>query len=412
MAKMAQMVAGVALVALVPAMAVAGGASGSRIVNDQLNTGGVSAATTLHAPHTAGASASTLGAGNAMNASAVQQGVDVSSRQILRGPVRAVTTVDIGAARGATVAAGVAQGNAAQIAGCCATITGRSDQVAEEGADVSAYSNVRVGSADTVVSAASASANNLSIHSARGIVDYYAGQYSSSRVTAVSTITACCNNGSLTSGATAAGNNAAATGESATVYMNVDQSNMGAVVAYSGVDAGSATNVTSAAAAAGNLASVQNEWGYAQLGGYQENSAPVSATSEVFLHDWDGFAVSGANAIGNSAIVSTVGSDAQVALTQNNFGGGGVSASASLVGSSSQGGVGMATASATGNAITAATCTSCGSSPVGIQAYTSQYNYAPVTATATIMGGSSGALVGSATAVGNSATFIARQGGH
>jgi hypothetical protein len=165
--------------------------------------------------------------------------------------------------------------------------------------------------------------------------------------------------------------------------------------------------VTSAAAAAGNLAEIQNKYGYAQLDGFQGNKGNITAASVVQLNDWGGFAVSGANAIGNSALVSNLGSDVTVGMQQNNFGN--VTAFGMLEGNSSRGGVGVVSASAIGNAITGYACASCGSPSVKVEGYSNQMNVGNVTASTFVGVGTAGPIIASATAVGNSATFIAQR---
>lgn len=409
MTKAQSILTGVAAIALLPAAAFAGQGP-SIVLNGQMQMGDAISQLTVHAAATHGATANSVSAGNAMSALSVQRNMDVTSTQTLKGRVGAFNGVTITDARGVTVSTAVAQGNAGQVTGCCSTTNTSATQIANEGTVVGAASQVNVGSSDTVVSAAQAAANNFAINTANGASNSYVGQYSAADVQAHSYVTACCNNDSLTSSALAAGNSHSVRGESSTVYADLEQKNYGEAFAVSRVNVGSGTNVTSAASAAGNTASVDNRWGYAQMSGYQENSGFVGAISEVSLGDWRGHAVSGSNAIGNSALLSNLGSDATVSMVQNNYGG--VAAFTGLYGSSSQGGVGVASSHAVGNAVTGYACASCGNGSVKIEGYSAQYNYGPVTATTNISVGTAGHITGSATAVGNSATFIATRGGH
>ena len=143
------------------------------------------------------------------------------------------------------------------------------------------------------------------------------------------------------------------------------------------------------------------------MDGYQENNNRITAASAVSLGDWGGYAVSGANSIGNSALVSNLGSDVTMSMMQRNNGD--VNSFASLEGNSSRGGVGAVSSMATGNAITGYACASCGSAGVKVEGYSNQYNNAAVNATTFVGVGTAGPISASATAIGNSATFIAQR---
>ncbi len=403
---------GAAMAALAPVAALAGDPASqstpapSVILNGQMNFSDVQGLAVVRSGTTHGANAVSVAANNQMGARVTQGTGLVTSDQTANGNTRASSVVQAENAYGATVSVAQASGNAGAIEVCCGAVLGTASQTTGAGTAVTAASNVRVGSADTVVSSATAAGNAWGVAGANSYIDLTVTQNNASTVSAVSSIDACCNNGSLTSGATAVANSNRIVSESSTVYSGVLQYNTGAVNATSNVLVGSGTNVTSAASAGGNVASIDNRWGYAQMDGYQENAGAVNARSEVVINDWAGFAVSGANAIGNSAMVSNIGSDATLGMVQNNFGSAPVSAYASLQGSSSTGGVGLVNASAMGNAATVYSCAGCGDSPVKVEGYVSQYNYAPVTATAVASVGSAGVISASATAVGNSANFI------
>lgn len=403
---------GAAMAALAPVAALAGDPASqstpapSVILNGQMNFSDVQGLAVVRSGATHGANAVSVAANNQMGARVTQGTGLVTSDQTANGNTRASSVVQAETAYGATVSVAQASGNAGAIEVCCGAVLGTANQTTGAGTAVTAASNVRVGSADTVVSSATAAGNAWGVAGANSYIDLTVTQNNAATVNAVSSIDACCNNGSLTSGATAVANSNRIVSESSTVYSGVLQYNTGTVNATSNVLVGSGTNVTSAASAGGNVASIDNRWGYAQMDGYQENAGAVNARSEVVINDWAGFAVSGANAIGNSAMVSNIGSDATLGMVQNNFASAPVSAYASLQGSSSSGGVGLVNASAMGNAATVYSCAGCGDSPVKVEGYVSQYNYAPVTATAVASVGSAGVISASATAVGNSANFI------
>lgn len=383
-----------------------------QIANNQGQYGNVYSKVQLLAGSSANATSAATGVGSAFSARVLLTGADVTSKQFLGANVDAKSLVNIDQARGLTISTAVAQGNAGQIEACCANIYASAEQIAEYGSNVSATSKVKVKSSDTIVSNAQAAANNFAIASKNGYVESWNGQYNAANVKAVSEVEACCNNGSITSNAVAAGNSNTIVGQGATIYSVVDQKNYGNVSAVSKIHNHSATNNLATATAMGNSATVLNEWGYTQLGGYQENSGAINAQAIVLNDHFNGSAVAAASAYGNTALLSNVGTDARIDMYQNNFQGAPVTANATLFGSSSTGGVGMASSFAAGNTMTGYTCAACGGGNVKMNGSATQYNYAPVTATTNINMGTSGSIVGSATAIGNSATFIAQRAGN
>ncbi len=398
--------ASVATLALIPSFASAQHGP-YNVLNGQMQLNDVLGVLNVEMGNANGISATSTAAGNNMAAKAVERDMNVVSNQTLNGNVGALSTVWAGSARGLTLSTAVAAGNTAQVEGCCAATTSEVNQITSYPKSINATSVVRTGSADAIISATQATGNTFAGWTANGYTNGFAGQYNGATINADSVVEACCNNTSVTSGSVAAANSARWGGESSTIYANVDQKNYADVNATSRVGIHSGTNVTSAAASAGNLAEIQNKWGYAQMDGYQENNNAINAASVVQLGDWGGYAVSGSNAIGNSALVSNLGSDVTMSMTQNN--GGNVTAFSMLQGNSSRGGVGAVSSMATGNAITGYACASCGNGGVKVEGYSAQYNNAAVTAATYVGVGTAGQINASATAIGNSATFIAQR---
>jgi hypothetical protein len=395
-----------ASLALLPVMASAQQAP-YEVLNGQVHMGDALSNLRVEFQSSHGSTTNNLSAGNTMSARAVERSMNVTNSQVLNGQVGATNVVIGGEARGVTQSAAVAHGNAAQVEGCCATTNVTSEQVAHDGSTIQASSSVTVGSADYIVSGAQATANSFGSYTYHGYNDSTVSQVSGANVSATSTIEACCNNGATTSNAIAAANSARWQGEAATIFANVSQANSGSVASNSIVHERSATNVSSGASAAGNLAEIQNKWGYAQMNGDQDNAGAISSYSEVTLDNFAGFAMSGANSIGNSALLSNLGSDVSMFMDQNNRGD--VSASASMTASSSSGGVGTVSASAVGNAITAYSCASCGTESVMVEGRTTQYNGGNVTANVSFQGGNMGMISANGSAIGNSATFVAQR---
>lgn len=406
MAQLKTLLATAAALALVPALASAQQAP-YEVLNGQVHIGDAISGLRVEFQSSHGSTTNNLSVGNTMSARAVEQSMNVDNSQILKGRVAATNVVTGGEARGVTQSAAVAHGNAAQVEGCCGTTDVTSEQIVHDGSTIQAGSAITVGSADYLVSGAQATANAFGGYTNHGYSDNAVTQVSGANVTAYSQVEACCNNGATTSNAIAAANSARWSGESATIFANVTQANRGAVAASSEVREKSATNVSSGASAGGNLAEIQNKWGYAQLSGEHDNAGAISSSSEVTLDIFNGFAMSGANSVGNSALLSNLGSDVSLFMDQNNRGD--ITASASLSASSATGGVGQVNASAVGNAMTAYSCASCGNESVLVEGRSTQYNSGNVTANVSFQGGNMGMISASGSAIGNSATFVAQR---
>jgi hypothetical protein len=408
MKKMIALLAGTTAIALAPA-AMAQHAP-SVVLNGQVNFNDVQALNVVNTTHAQSATVNSLGLGNTMSARSDGNSITIDSNQAANGNVTAHSVLRAGGLGEAAVVTAVAQGNAAQTSVCCGAATGQFVQSTAD-RNITAVSEIRAGSGGHVLTAASnAVGNNVANHATNGYVDLYASQFNRAQVTSISLVEACCNNTSATASAVSVANGFALGGESSTQYGQVQQINNGNVDAHAAVRMNVATNPTAVTSAAANVATIDNRFGYAQLDGYQENNGNVTAGSAITLNDFHGAATVGSYAVANSSLVSNIGSDAGSTMFQNNFGN--VSAYSTFNGASSTGGVGVSTATAIGNAQTVATCVSCGNGSVKVEGYATQYNYGNVSATSTVNAGVMGAIVSSATAVGNSATFMARQGGH
>lgn len=384
---------------------------GQIVINDQLQMGDAFANLQVVSANANGGAFSGLAVGNTLSVRAVEENLSLSSNQKLEGNVKALNNIAIDKATGALVSSAVAQGNAGQYEACCANTNASAQQVVTAGKEVTAVSNVKVKSSDTILSNAQAAANNWGSAIKNATTYQWVGQYNAANVNAGAYVDACCNNKEIVAASVAAGNSNSMAGLNATIYSSADQKNYGNVSAQTFIKNNSATNNTGSSSAVGNNVTIANEWGYVNLNGYQENQGAINATTIVLNGDWAGMAVAGASAMGNSALVTNIGSDVDINLVQGNWGGAPITANAIFDGNSSHGGVGMASSYAAGNSITGYSCAGCNpNNSVHVNANTAQYNYSNVTANTYISGSTSGMLVGSATAVGNSATFIAQKG--
>jgi hypothetical protein len=166
--------------------------------------------------------------------------------------------------------------------------------------------------------------------------------------------------------------------------------------------------VTAASTAAANSATINNEWGYAQIRGRQSSATSVSADTRVTLGSWDGTAAVSAYGVGNATLATNVGSDMVLDVTQLNTGG--VDANAQFNAGSGNGGDVVVASTAIGNAVTGYVCSQCGDA--ALSATTSQTNGGNITSTGSISVNGAGAIYGSASAIGNSATFITSKRGN
>ena len=182
--------------------------------------------------------------------------------------------------------------------------------------------------------------------------------------------------------------------------VDVDQDNRGSVTGRARVDAGgTAVNNTAVASANGNSVWLQNENGYARIQGSQDNSGAVLAESETLVGNFDADILSvSSEGVGNSAIISNIGSNAYMGVEQTNTGT--VTATASLAGDA--GGSALVSATAFGNAATTYICSEC---PATAYGNTSQTNSAAINSSVTGQMTTGGVLSGAATAIGNSATY-------
>jgi hypothetical protein len=413
-----------------PSQTVNGGNCGPVVVSgDQVQTGGVVATVTINGQSITVTPAPTDGSpaeitatsvtglstalGNNLTASSIGNvGIIGSATQTLTADVRATgDIVTLSAVPGVTLQATSAFGNTAQAQACCGGIDLAFTQSASGGV-VEAIGRVTTAPClGTLSMSSAATANVVGGSVTNGPTTLSSTQSNASTVNSWAFGSACCNNQSITLGSTAAANSSAASSETSTVYHSVTQTNTGYISSNSDHVTNSGTLVTTATQATGNSANAFNKWGYTDLRGTQSNDATVRAQSSLVANNYLLAANSGSTAQGNSAVLSSSGSDGTISLDQFNGGAGSILADTIFTASSASGGVGSATTTAAGNSLTAYACGACGTAEVKIEGYTTQVNGGSVTSSTTIGGASGSALVGRATAVGNTANFLVSPGG-
>ena len=232
-------------------------------------------------------------------------------------------------------------------------------------------------------------------------------QYSAADVTAETDVDMAEGGYSATYATTAGANASSSTGYTSSNYNRaLQRTETGTSVrGATDVNLTNGENVTAATNSFGNSATVNNEWGYATLGlegapAQQSNAADVDAASYVTLGEWSGYANASAYGVGNSALVSNIGSDTAIYAEQYNAGS--IGSEAGLNGQSWTGGTGIVTSTAIGNAATASVCNYCSDSAVGGQINQTNDGAVRAYGQSTTSGA---AIYGSATAIGNAATL-------
>ena len=378
------------------------------VIIDQVQLGDVFANMDVVVSGTAtGASAAATATGNITTANSLDNDLDFDAAQQQNGEVRAASSISgdnvFGSpARTITTAYGNSASSSTTNGTDFSTVTQTSNS------DVDASSAITLLEVGDVEMTTTASANVNQYQTENGTNRGYQVQTGNANVTATNEaqIGFVANSGAI--GATATGNSVASYGSTTTSYNGAQQimADGTRVASVSNAEISDGTNVAVSATSAGNNMKVENEFGYATLGRdvsnlYQENSADIDADSSLTLTEWAGVSGSTSYGVGNSALISNVGSDTGMyAIQQNN---GDVATLATFEGGSN-GGVGYASSTSIGNAATASLCHSCGSNPI-LSGKTAQLNNANITSSAYASTGHDGYISGSATAIGNSATY-------
>ena len=393
------------------ALAAAQVALAEPVTIDQVQLGNTLSNLTVEVPGEAdAATAVSTSVGNTAAALFDTGSLEFSATQTNSGDSTATSQLRGGTVWGTATSATTAYGNAATGGSWNGDVAYDTTQTMT--GNTSAASDIYLDSAGDLGVATTAAANVSVSASDYGATSGTQTQVSAGNVSATTDATSCCTAYSGTLLTTAAGNVQSSAGYTSNRIVTVDQTTAaGTSIAASGsIYMADGNDVTNMATSAGNSSVTDNQWGYASLGldgapAQQTNGADVSADSTVVLDHWSGFANSSAYGVGNSALVSNVGSDTAMYATQTNTGD--VSSSATLAGQSWVGGTGSANAVSIGNAASTYLCNLCGDSAV--YGTTAQSNSGNITATGYVNTPVAGAVMGSASAIGNASTF--RSGG-
>jgi hypothetical protein len=383
----------------------------SPVDNQQVQLGDVFATQTLDVVEVSGQTqAVTTATGNAVSGAVENGSLALTSNQSMQGRAGAMSTLTaVGSAGNPVLMVTEAVGNTGDAGAYGASMTADVTQ-SVSGASVTADSSIdaasgRIGAGGAAVST-NAIANSQAFGIAGGTADTRVTQDNAALVQAQTGATVQFLPGPSSFASSAVANNLSSAGENATQTTVVTQTMTGArTQASTFVATGNAYDVQGVSTAAANNAAVSNDGGSITATVSQDNQTYVRSESVMGAYQF-GAASAQAYGAGNSATVG--GESGWVDLSNTQFASGGVEVIADFNGH--DGYDATVTANATGNAVTGYACSECGGV---LGAANRQTNDSDVSATAGAgVTGPNRAVVGTAVATGNTATFyVTRPGG-
>jgi hypothetical protein len=383
--------------------------SQSTVSNSQSQSGAVTASQTLDVvTASSDTTATTAALGNSFTGSVVTGNLGVTSTQSVTGNVAASTVINVASDAGPTTQSETsANGNAgsAVIEGGGA-MSGSFLQVSgAKTVDAESQINGPQAQTDNATFSVQATANTQALGAINGAIGASIAQGNTATTTAHGGVVMgdIADQGSFSASAT--GNAVSSVGTNGSAQtIDVGQGNFGAVTEGAVfANFGQSEITDTSATATGNNSSVTNSDGALQVAANQNNQSFIHAESVESSYLYGGASVD-AEATGNSDVAANVGPSIGLDNVQLN-GAEGVESSASF-----QGNNGYDTsvnATAAGNAATGFACSACGGV---MNVENSQTNLGDVAASSSIgLTGSARSVRGSATAVGNTATFYVSQ---
>ncbi|WOR15488.1 holdfast anchor protein HfaD [Hyphomonas sp. FCG-A18] len=378
----------------------------SIVVIDQVQLNDVWSDMEVEIPgYAADAVSTSTAVGNAAAGLVTSGDIDLDVYQTLNANVGAENRIT-GYAAGTVVGTTTAYGNSTTGGTWAGDNYYRADQVSN--GDVSASTTSDIEGAYQIATSTTAIANVSVPSDEYGTNRAFQYQESNGSVIAETDVEMCCDGKSATFTTTAGANAVSSTGLTSTNFNGAVQiaAEGETVQSYSDVYMNDGHDVLVASTGFGNSATVHNQYGYATLGRdgselYQQNGTDVDAQTYVTLDHWSGYASATAYGVGNSALISNSVSDTGLFANQDNSGQ--VYSQAQFNGQSTVEGTGIVSATSIGNAATATLCNTCGDAV--LQGGVNQINSGQVIARGQAYVTNSGGVYGSATAVGNSATF-------
>lgn len=370
---------------------------------EQVTLGSSFGALHLHVDDVQEAGGSAIAAGNIANVSGGH--VNGSSRQEMRGDATAISDAQVWNADGAVVTGAFATGNGGTVETHGGDQTIEAVQITGGHSDIEAHARSTTGNTGALATSATAGANVAASSAVYGDLNARVRQTSGADVRASVEADACCVSGAAVADSLANANSVNAAGSTTTMIVSADQTSTGRdVSARTDLYVGYAYDAVGGATAAANSVTLDNEWGYLNASIRQRNASNTQAEAYVTLGgDWLGTSSATAYGVGNAAAVTNVGSDTVAAFDQANAGD--VNAFAALSGAG--GAYGLASATAVGNSASASLCHACGDATLSTP--TNQANDGNIAATATVISSRAGNAYGTASAIGNAATFVTRE---
>lgn len=369
--------------------------------NNQYQAGNATAVVNVQAGETQDAGATAVASGNSGSATVVDDEEEIDSVQHMDGDTSATANATVWHASGNVAVTSAAVNNGATAIATEDSELYVNSQQLNHG-DALAETNFTGADAYNAATTASASGNVGAVsldHSGMALIS---NQESIGAISADVEADHGYVADQAVSAAIASANNLTIGGETATVLLDSAQTASGSVNARSDMYVGYATDASGNATANANAVTLDNQWGYANARINQTADANVQADSYVTLSDgFLGFGSAGAYGVGNQAVVSNVGSDTVMDVTQYN--GGDVGANAALAGEG--GDQALASAAAYGNSTTASLCAYCDDNVPSLSASNNQTNDGGVNATATVVTPRARLVAATATAIGNAATY-------
>ena len=365
--------------------------------------------TSVQALHVEGAPASTSVAttsvGNSGLGTIDHADLSYTATQRMSGGSHALANITVDDSAGETFDANTsATGNTGTAGNCCGNLTGAVIQTIDAGKTVTAETYTAVAGPDSTGETSigsTAIGNTQGWETNGGSVNATTSQtHNGDTYAAVGANGAGVDN-QATYSTTAVANNVTVDATSAPVQMSVSQTASGGTRTRAGVDVSqsSGSDVTVAATATNNNINVTSDGYDASVVSTQTSGTLVTADANLTLGTWTGEAVVSGYGVANSAIVSNSGSSTEIDGSQTNTTG--VLVTTSLTGGSASGD-GTAISTAVGNAYSGYACPDCNGS---LTAGLTQANNYGVTASTVVTTNTTGAVVGVASAVGNTATF-------
>ncbi|VAV93884.1 hypothetical protein MNBD_ALPHA06-1750 [hydrothermal vent metagenome] len=403
---------------ILSAPAFADGTNDGVIENVQLNTNPFLASLNVTVGDVVDAAGQVTALGNTLNVEIDTSSATVINNQTVNASGFAESVVNVGLVSWQATSSATTIGNSATITTCCDALDVNSVQYTEVGTSMGAVSNLNVSDwAATVSTSALATGNAIEATTWTGAsLNTFIDQTNNSQVTSEAFLDGGGQIGvNAVIASTAIANTGLVGGEQTTTLTKIDQLSYGPEVTATGGIGGAFTpdveDTVVAVTATGNNLVIENSYGFVSSDVFQDNTATITAQTDINVNTWFGSNSATSYAVGNSNFNSNVGSDILIDNVQFNAGGG-VTAITNFNGGNA-GGVGdydgqVISSAAFGNAFSAYNCGACGG---GISGTNFQNNSASITSTTSINSGSGGSVIGTATAIGNTATFRSGGGG-